>query len=168
MSDIDTATSPKGRVKLDNGTDYVTVACKMPNGLVLQLEQKVEIREPLPSGGVREVTQWRRTPDVIEVKGNAVNFESLRRGMQMPAIEGGFGLTHGVPKAFWDQWLEAHKDDDIVRRGLIFAVKTEQEARKEAATRSDIKSGLEPINPDDPGKFASDTRRIQVGTMTAE
>ena len=163
---VEQATS-RGRTRLEDSSTTVTVACKLPNGLILQLEDPHTVNEPLPNGGYREVKQWRRRPEQYTLNGCAINFESLKRQLAMPAIENGFALTSGIPKDFWDRWWEAHKGDDICKRGLVFATGSEYETRKETANRRNVR-GIEPIDPDNPSAIGNDVRRVQVGTTTAE
>lgn len=166
MSDAQVAAPKRSRLDGTSG-DTVTVACKLPNGLVLQLEDPHDFMEPLPNGGNRPVRQWRRREESYTVRGCALNFEAMKRGMSMPAIEGGYALTSGIPKEFWEQWWDTHRNDDYVRRGLIFAAGSEVEVRREAARNSSVR-GLDPIDPDNPGQAGIDVRMVQVGTTSAE
>lgn len=170
MSDVGLATPTpvRQRTRLDGGANTVTVACRLPNGLILQLEERVEVNEPQRDGGVRTITQYRRRPEQYVLNGCAINFESVKRGLEMPALAGGFALTPGIPKEFWEKWYEAHRHDDFVRRGLVFAADSEQDARREAAQNGEKVRGLDPIDPDNPGAAGIDVRRVQVGTTTAE
>jgi hypothetical protein len=70
-------------------TDAVTIACKLPNGLVLRLS-----------------AAGRRTGPRYVVKGS----------------EGGYALTEGIPKDFWERWLRQNKDAPCVVKKLVFAL----------------------------------------------
>jgi hypothetical protein len=100
----------------------VTVACKLPNGLILELD------------GVR-----------VELAGPAVAWGVPPRDV------GGYALTHGVDADFFVRWMSVYKDYTPVKRGLIFACAKPQDAEARAREMKDEKSGLEPLNPENPG-----------------
>lgn len=100
----------------------VTVACKMPNGMNLG-----KIHGP-------------DKPDVI------------LRGSNHRLAVGGYGLTHGIDADAFDKWREQHKFLPALKNNLIFAHSKPLSARAMAAEMADVKSGLEPLNGDDPSK----------------
>jgi hypothetical protein len=73
--------------------DVVTVACRLPNGLTLQLSQV-----------------GRRYGPRYKVLGT--------RDEPSP---GGFALTRGVPRAFWEAWVEQNRGRDYVVHRHVFA-----------------------------------------------
>lgn len=101
-----------------NSTATVTIGCKLPHGLMLDL------------------TEAGKPARRFRVKGmNAAN------------IVGGFGITEGVPRDFWNEWLEKHKLLAFVERGQIFAYDTTASARARAKeVGGELLSGLEPID----------------------
>src|SRR5580765_5333748 len=101
----------------------VTVACKLPNGLQLELEGK---------------------PRVI-IKGTSVPYGAPTHDV------GGYALTPNVDADFFNEWQAKYKDYVPVKRGLIFAYTKPQDATARAMEMRDEKSGLEPIDPDKPG-----------------
>lgn len=111
-----------------NGT--VTVACKLPHGLHLQLpgHPRVTVRGNAEPRGA----------DLVNYRGKP--------------IEAGYALTHGVDAAFWAQWLKLHEKMDIVAKGFIFAHAQTQSVKSHAREYEGLMSGLEPIDPDKPGK----------------
>jgi len=135
------------------GTATVTVACKLPNGLILRRFEWHDETEVGPNGS-RQVRIARPTGESFTVAGNGglgfmtPNLVDLM-GRHVP---GGFGITHGVPKDFWENWLSANKDTELVRSGLIFALPSESDVAIEARSREPLRSGLEPIDPIDHGK----------------
>jgi hypothetical protein len=128
--------------------ETVTVCCKLPNGLVLHVDEMVEVTEPTPSGA-RMVRMARPIGDPITLNGCAINVATLMNGgLDQPPV-GGFGLTHGVPKEFWDAWLDQNKNTDLVRRGLVFATKNAASAHGMARERAtEVRSGMEPVDPE--------------------
>lgn len=101
----------------------VTVACKIPNGLHLDLKgrERVTVRGP-----------------------------AFKWGEPNPAI-GGYALTHDVDADYWAAWLAAYKDAPFVKNRHIFAYPKIADATAAAVELQDEKCGLEPIDPDKPG-----------------
>ncbi|WP_048996416.1 hypothetical protein [Burkholderia multivorans] len=95
---------------------FVTVGCKLPNGLH------------------------------IEVNGKRVTLN----GSNSSNVIGGHGLTQ-VDAEFFAKWLEDHKDYAPVKAGLIFAHEKSVNAEAEAKEKANNKSGLEGIDPENPG-----------------
>lgn len=121
--------------------DVVTVACKMPNGLVLQLQEKRSEQEQTPTGP-QSIEIWRKTGQQYRVHGNRAPF-----GEAPPAeVAGGFALTHNVPRWFWEQWLAQNEGADYLTNGLIFAASASH-AAGQASEKASILSGLEPLSP---------------------
>lgn len=121
----------------------VTVACKVPNGLILRLFDMVDVEEPVMGGGVRVVKRARPRDGQVTLNGPAVPY-----GERRPAGAGGYAYTFGVDAEFFEEWLKQNAETDVVRNELV----------KHAASRSrldgvcrdlkDVRSGLEPITPD--------------------
>lgn len=103
--------------KPETGTATVTVGCKIPNGLHLDL------------GGKR-----------ITLNGSSSSL-----------VIGGYGLTEGVPAEFFEAWMKAYADSPAVTNGLVFAQEKAADARAQALDQAEIKTGLEPLNPNKPG-----------------
>lgn len=125
--------------------ETVTVALKSPHGIILQLHDQVEVSVPVMGGGMRMETQFRPSADLgatFRLNGNAVPFgESPKH-----TIVGGFALTHGVPKDFWEAWLKQNPRLGIVTSNLIHAYDTVDAAAGEARDKRAVRSGLEPLN----------------------
>lgn len=128
--------------------ETVTVACKLPNGLLLRVFDMVPGFEPVLGGGTREIKVARQKGEPVKINGNAVPF-----GMP-PAytIIGGYALTPNVDAAFWAEWLKHNADSDVVKSGLIHAHATPDAVQKESRNREKVKSGLEPLDPENPMK----------------
>ena len=102
-----------------SGTATVTVGCKLPHGLML------------------DITEHGKEGRRFRVKGS-----------NAAGIIGGFGITPGVPKDLWDAWHKQHEQLEFVRKGLIFAYEksTDTSARaKEVGV--ELTSGMDPIDP---------------------
>jgi len=132
----------------------VTVACKLPHGLVLRLFKMEEHKEPI----VGVVNQAKQYGPTYTVKGW---YDTARRAfgseMPIPSQLGGYALTHNIPRDFWEKWLEQNKDSDLVKNKLIFASSRADEIEGLRADNKGQKSGLEPIDPKSPPR---DVRRV--------
>ncbi len=136
--------APQQQQQRATSGSMVTVACKLPHGLVLRLQREEEVNEPVMGGGTRRVKI--HVPDAekptITLKGTAVEF-----GKAPPALMvGGFALTGGVPEDFWELWLSQNKTLDAVRSGLIFAHSARDGVEGMAMDREKQRTGLEPLD----------------------
>lgn len=129
----------------------VTVACKIPNGLKLEVFEEREVHEPLFGGGTKLVKRFERT-------GKPGTFYTVR-GPRLPfgvpptfPIVGGFALTPGIPKDFWDKYCEQNQDSDAIRNGLLFAHESLDKVQGRCREFRGNKSGLEPLDPEATGK----------------
>lgn len=124
----------------------VTVGCKLPLGLYLQLQRKRMEREETP-GGYKERVYFDKYGQRYHINGPAIPSGSPPAGYRVPTIVGGSALTSGIPKDFWEEWLEQNKDAPYVQSGMIFAAEKRSDVAAEAREKVDIKSGFEPLNP---------------------
>jgi hypothetical protein len=140
----------------------VTVACKMPHGLILRLFKMEEHREPI----IGKVSQAKQYGPVFTIKGW---YDSARAAfgteVPIPSQVGGYALTHNIPKEFWDKWYAQNKDSDIVRNKLIFASSKADTIEAMKKENKAVKSGLEPIDPKAPPR---DVRRVTEMTPDEE
>ena len=160
--------SRRQRENLDS-SDTVYVACKLPNGLEIFDEVEDVSQEQMFGGGFKEVKVWRKTGQTYQLNGNAIDWEQQRRsGEQAHLIIGGYGITPGIPREFWERWVERHKTDRLVTGGFVKAHRSESGIRGYAREHAKLQSGMEPINPDDPGERWPDMKKIQPGTTNDE
>lgn len=132
----------------DKASETVTVACKIPNGLVLQLCQKQK-RPEQGLGVTREVNVFSKVGDTITVAGPAYPNGPVPKGFKRrPEDADGYALTRNVPAAFWEAWLAQNKDTDFVMSGMIFAFPDIESVMAKARDGERIKSGLQPLDPD--------------------
>ena len=123
----------------------VTVACKLPRGLVLQLFSAVSVEESVAGGGSRTVTRFTPNADKPPVTLNGVAFYP-QNGAPESAFN--FALTHNVDKDFWDAWVEqTGKYLAAYRNKLIFAHEKAVNTTAEAKAEEGRRSGLERIDP---------------------
>lgn len=116
--------------------DTVTVACKIPTGLHLDVidrngnERRVTVQGPaLPRGF--DLQAALTTPDVL------------------PQIAGGYALTQ-VPKDHWEAWEKEHREWPPYKNGMVFATGDSASTRDKSTEQAELKSGFEPMDPDKP------------------
>jgi hypothetical protein len=105
-------------VVTESKSNSVTIGCKLPNGMTLELSdadhEKIEIR---------------------------VN------GASHPDARFGHGVTENVDRAFWEKWVEDNKRLKIVKNGFIFAHGSRHDVEDHAKDRKDVKTKLERLIP---------------------
>lgn|GEM_PF-883338 len=144
----------------DNGADtpkapppksakYVTVACKIPAGLVLQLCEKTTFTEDTPAGP-RERVRYDRVGKTVSIIGPAYPAGNPPPGFpERPRMAGGFALTPGVDADFFAEWMQQNRLSDFVTQGMIFAHASTSAAIAAAREHRPIASGLEPLSMDE-------------------
>lgn len=160
------ATAPsttRGSVKASS-SNFVSVACKLPNGLMLQNYKMVDSAEPIQGGGQRMVKVAQKDGMPIRIHGTARHFGQAPR---CPIVMG-FAITHKVPADFWERWVEANKDSAIVKNTLIFANPDGEGLRDEAKDNRKRFSGLEPLaQKGDPRAAALSNKKKKLKIDTA-
>jgi uncharacterized protein YfiM (DUF2279 family) len=123
----------------------VTVASKFPMDFILRLCDFQTKHEPIMGAGSREykLAEPRRGAKVFVVQGNS--FPQNKGAHQQ--IVAGFALTHGIPKAFWDEWVEQNKDADFIVNKMLFAHGEAASAVAQSKEMEAEKSGLERLDP---------------------
>ena len=124
------------------GSKHVSVACKVPNGLVLRQFKSRKENQLVLGGGSREVEVFYQTGEGIKVNGPKPL--SAQPNFAMP---GGYALTHDVPADLWESWLNANKDSMMVKNKQIFAAASSEAASRMAVEHEEVKSNLEPLDP---------------------
>lgn len=106
----------------------VTVACKIPNGIIIEHAGK------------------KATLNGSNVAISAPHY------VAMPHLTpGGYGITPNVDEALWNGWSVEYKDSFFLKDGLIFAASKSSDVTAQASEKKAIKSGLEGIDPEKPG-----------------
>ncbi|MBB3743903.1 hypothetical protein FHX10_003402 [Rhizobium sp. BK591] len=122
--------------------ETVTVACKMPHGLILRVFDKVKVQEPMPGGGTKGVDRAMPRPETVTLKGYLEKYDPSLP----PAARGSsYALTYGVDKDFFELWLKQNHDLDAVVNHLVFA--HDQDTAGMAEEYRNTRSGLEPVDP---------------------
>lgn len=107
-----------GELDKANSTKMMTIGCKLPNGLIMEL------------GKVGEE-----------------HYRQIRlKGTNDAAIVGGYGLTQ-VSEEAWTTWYKKNKGLKFVRDGFVFAHGTEADAKDHAKDNAAMRTGFEPLDP---------------------
>lgn len=129
--------------------ETVTVACKLPSGLVLRGFRKTIDQELVLGGGLRDVTKYVEDGRREVIYGNA----RPKGGSFRTRVVCGYALTQGISKTLWDEWLEANAEMPAVKNRLVFAFPNVDMAADAAREHRKTRSGLEPLSArieDDP------------------
>jgi hypothetical protein len=147
----------KGNDVPSNAT--VTVASKAPFDIILKLYDFTERSEPVLGGGSRtfKQSQERVGAPTFTVQGNSW---AQNQGPHQQIV-GGYAITHGIPKAFWDEWLEQNKGADYIKNQMIFAHEQASSVTSKATDQAEIQSNVERLDPKNlpKGLETSDMRR---------
>jgi hypothetical protein len=135
--------------------ETVTVACKVPNGLLLRIFAEYTYMDPQQDGTSKPTKAYREIPNKrFAVKGPwaASAGQAYMRNNSAVAelLPGGYALTYGVPKDIWDKWYEQNRDTPLVQKRVIFATTSMAQATIDAKNERAVQSGLEPVDPDNP------------------
>jgi hypothetical protein len=125
-------------------TKLISVCCKLPNGLILQLQRPETQMMSMPGGGLREEVISRFFGDRYTLKGNAVPYGVPQEHM----IIGGYAITPDIPEDFFNEWLKQNATSAIVKKELIFAHSTTADVMAHTKANASLKSGLEGADAD--------------------
>jgi hypothetical protein len=121
----------------------VTVACKMPHGMLLRLFVFEDHNELVLGGGMKTIKRAVQVGEMVRLNGYAVPHGQER----ITPVAGGFGLTV-VDAEFMEKWMEDNQDLDAVKNGLIFVHESNEMAVGQAKEYKGLRNGLEPLDPD--------------------
>jgi hypothetical protein len=145
-------------MRLENlpDTGRVSVACKLPNGLRLDLptDEKDEADRDAAYKATRGSGQPFHYPPIGEVPFATLRGFAVPYGQPALHVSGGYGITTGIDAQKFKRWYERMKAAKFppVVNGLVFACAAEGVARDKATEQAELKSGLEPIDPNNPGR----------------
>lgn len=123
-------------------SNVVTVGCKLPAGIYMQGYKMEKTQEPILGGGFRDVPIAVPHGPRVKINGNAAPQGSVPQGL----TEGGYVLTHNVPKETADAWMAANKDSDMVRNKLIIVNEKPESVAAQSRNNHSVLSGLERLN----------------------
>jgi hypothetical protein len=150
----------------------VTIACKLPNGIIIDEQKMVETQEMVMGGGTRAVHVAQKTGRRAVINGVAAPYGHDRRdatGAAVP-IHSAFALTYGVDADVWANWLSFNQNSAMVLNGMIFANAKAGEVQAEARARETIRSGMEPMDqvsdPRSPRKAQKVAEGLGISELT--
>lgn len=120
----------------------VTVACKLPHGIVIRDFVESTEHEPVLGGGTRKVKVFRPVGRRIRIKGPTVPGPFIRR----VEVVGGYAISEGIPADVFQRWIDWNKDSAMVRNQLIYGHENGDRVRDWAKDRDSLRSGMEPID----------------------
>lgn len=127
--------------------NLVSIGCKLPQGLVLEVGYSVE------GGNLMRHADYKRI-----VLAGANQHSIVQGNLRTPSPKDlRPGITNNVDEAVFDAWVEAHKDTNIVKNGLVFKAKNAGEATARANDLKAKPTGMEPVDP---------TKHPGVGKLT--
>lgn len=115
--------------------DTVTVATKLPHGLVASLKDA--------DGHVTEKYLFRGARLAVNAKGREISTHEVTGDFGEA-----YGLTPNIPRRFWEQWAAENASYPPFAKGFIFAQDNAVNARAQAREFADEKTGLEPMPGD--------------------
>lgn len=138
--------------------DTCTVCCNLPNGLLLTHGKITYNADGTPKADVhgRVIME---NPQQVRLYG----------GRHISAV-GGYGMTHNVDAAWFDDYMETiGKHTKLVQVKGLFSMPTSDYAAGLAGERSDLRSGLEPLEALDPRGFEGNPNgSIPVSVVTGK
>ena len=140
--------------------ETVTVGCKLPNGMHLDLYIPTGEKQRLGTGDDFPIYRVER----VTVRGA---YAGKPQGTPSLPV-GAAGLTSGVPKDFWDKWVAANAKMPVVVNGLVFAHAEKASARAIVSERRSERTGLEGLDRDKPAPSLKEDKRGPNGLPTDE
>lgn len=152
----------ESKIKPRGYAETVTVACKLPNGLKLQVWRQEEYMETYV-GGHMPAKRAIPVDECYFLNGTAIDIAALTTNQGLDkVVTAGYALTPGIRKEYWDEWLKQNAQAPYVTNKLVFAASNEMNARSMAKDHKTVRSGLEPIDPNNPSE------RMPKGRFTVE
>lgn len=123
------------------GGNTVTVICRMPSGLALDLYDDADLKARAASAAPV------MTPPTPKA---TVRLHGARRDPRYHPKENvmlGMGGRTEVDADFWEAWTKQNANFQPLKSGLIFAAAKEADAVAELADRGQSRTGLEGLDP---------------------
>jgi hypothetical protein len=136
----------------------VTVCCKLPHGLTMRLFDMVEIYEQVLGGGSRAVKVAQERKERVTVNG----FSYAQNVAPHCKMTGGYAITTGVDKEFWDAWLAQNKDSDVVKNFMIFAHENGNSAQAQANEHAKEYTGVNAMERLDPENLKGSVKQSDL------
>lgn len=121
----------------------VSVACKLPHGLVLRVFNMIEREMPVMGGGSRTEKIAEQREETATVHG----WSHAQNAAPHCTIIGEYAITDNIDKDLWTLWLSQNQNSAMVKNGLIFAHEKADHVTGKAKDGAKIRSGLERLDP---------------------
>ncbi|WP_454813774.1 hypothetical protein [Labrys neptuniae] len=122
--------------------EMVIVGCRLPHGLVLQLQEKSFNQEPVMGGGSRKVEVWNKVGPAVTLKGWATPIDRAPTTL----IVNGFAVTR-VNAEFMKEWMKQNALHPAVTSDNIIVMASTDEIKAETEGRKKEIVGFEPHDP---------------------
>lgn len=113
--------------------ETVAVACKIPNGVRAQLR---DVR-----GVVTQEHVFKGPPKPLVL---------IEQSFEQELRTGGYGITEGVPKEFWDKWEADNAGNHMLTGSLVMSGPDAGSLLSMAREMGAIRSGMEAADPENP------------------
>lgn len=142
----------------------ISVACKVPQGLILRNFKMNPRMEAAAGGGFKEVKQAELDGEPININGPAVRFGAPQRHR----VINGYAITEGVDEAAFNRWIKDNADHPAVRSGLIVAAGKQPDLEAKTREGRDVLTGLQPLDPKDDKRLPRGGSNVVVSVATKE
>lgn len=120
----------------------VTIACKMPHGIVIRDHDEATVHENVMGGGSRKVKVFRPVGRPIRIKGPVVPDQFIR----LVEVVGGYAITEGVDLDLFEKWMRWNREAPYVTNKLIYGDEDGSKVRAWARDHDSVRSGMEPLD----------------------
>lgn len=144
----------------------VTVACKMPHGVMIRDFAETKFMVDVLGGGKRPEKVFRPVGRPIRIKGPVVPAQFIR----LVEVVGGYAITEGVDAQVFARWIDANEEAPFVTNKLIYGHEDGARVRAWAKEHAAIKSGMEPLDVSmrsEKGRMIYNDQRVAIAGADA-
>lgn len=144
-------------------TEFVTVGCRLPNGMTLEVGFSTTAR----NAGGAPFARYRQHADyqAVTLKGTGqhlfVRHPATRKVITtLPSQREAEPWLNQVPKDFWDRWSKEHADSWLLKSGQLFVIPKPDAATIKAASadaQATSPAVFQPLDPSQPFKVEDHT-----------
>lgn len=142
----------------DKSVSTVTIGCRLPKGILLEVGLQTTAKVTGPSGVTGLVAQVKKTDRYQRqmIKGTHHHNAALfRQGIRPPSVLAPEPFYNfNIPKDFWDEWVRTHPDSWLLKSRNLF--KLEGDARAATIDAMARKAPLAPLDPSKPLTVGND------------
>lgn len=143
--------------------EVVTVGCRLPNGLKLEVGLQRTVNSGPQNRPVVAVKQLENYRSFTLLGTNAHSASMRSQGIQVPSVlDPQPFINPNVPKDLWDQWVKENHSSPLLKRREIYDVKNGGTANSQAASIDALATSPTPLTPLDRSK------KMKFGVDTVE